>query len=151
MTPVNWKKLSWWVGVLVLLAALAAPELGAGQHSVSARIQEPFEFNGEAFEAGTLTVREVSHYNPGTTLNEIWIDGRCWGLMLADVSHDTASPQANDRILFERNAAGQLVLVGFAYHNQPAREFYSYKTAATGGRWSSPRPRPTESVVVTMH
>ena len=29
MTAVNWKKLSWWVGVLVLLAALAAPELAA--------------------------------------------------------------------------------------------------------------------------
>jgi len=41
MTPVSWKKLSWWVGVLVLLAALAAPELAAAQHSVSATIQEP--------------------------------------------------------------------------------------------------------------
>ena len=27
MTTINWKKLSWWVGGLILLAALAAPEL----------------------------------------------------------------------------------------------------------------------------
>ncbi|NIM00012.1 MAG: hypothetical protein GTO30_15800 [Acidobacteria bacterium] len=138
MTIVNWKKLSWWVGVLVLLAALAAPELSAAQRSVSAEISESFEFNGEAFQPSKLTVREVSQYNPGTTLNEIWIDGRCWGLMLADVSRAAADPGSDDRILFERNAAGRLVLVGFAYHGEAAREFYGYDELATGGRWSSP-------------
>lgn len=151
MTTVNWKKLSWWVGVFVLLAALAAPELAAGQHSVRATIPEPFEFNGEAFGPGTVTVREVSYYNPATTLNEIWVDARCLGLMLADVTGDAASPGADDRILFERSAAGNLVLVGFAYHDQPAAKFYGYETAATGGRWSSPAARVTEGVAVALH
>ena len=150
MTTVNWKKLSWWVGGLVLLAALAAPELAAGQHSVSATIQEPFEFNGEVFGPSAVTVREVSHYNPATTLNEIWVDNRCLGLMLADVSRSPSSRAADDRIIFERSAAGHLVLVGFAYHDQPAREFYGYETAATGGRWSSPSERTMKSVAVVL-
>ena len=151
MTTVNWKKLSWWVGVLVLLAALAAPELAAGQHSVRATIPEPFEFNGEVFGPSTVSVREVSHYNPGTTLNEIWVDGRCLGLMLADVSRAVDSPGTDDRFLFERGTAGNLVLVGFAYHDQSAVKFYGYETASTGGRWSSPAERSTERVAVVLH
>ena len=147
-TSVDWKKLSWWIGVLVLLAALAAPDLAAAQHSVHAAITESFEFNGETFDAGNVTVRELSHYNPGTTLNEIWVDGRCLGLMLADVSATEVSPVNDDRLLFERNPSGNLVLVGFAYHGQPDREFYGFENAATGGRWSSPPTRLTESVAV---
>jgi len=150
MATVNWKRLSCWVGGLVLLAALAAPELTAGQHSVSATIQEPFEFNSEIFGPGALTVREVSHYNPATTLNEIWIDNRCLGLMLADVSHSSSSRAASNRIIFERSAAGRLVLIGFAYRGQPAREFYGYETATTGRRWSSPSKRSMESVAVVL-
>jgi hypothetical protein len=151
MTTVNWKKLSWWVGVLVLLAALAAPELSAAQHSVRATIPEAFEFNGEVFGPGTVAVREVSQYNPGTTLNEIWVDGRCLGLMLADVSRTAASLGSDDQILFERGPAGNLVLVGFAYRDRPVAEFYGYETATTGGRWSSPAERLTESVAVARH
>ncbi len=113
-------------------------------------IQEPFEFNGEAFGPGTVTVRELSYYNPGTTLNEIWVDGRCLGLMLADVSRSPSSRGAGDRIIFERSAVGHLVLVGFAYRDQPAREFYGYETAATGGRWSSPSERFAEGVAVVL-
>ena len=151
MPAVNWKKLSWWVGILVFLAAIAAPEFAAGQHSVSATIQEPFEFNGETFAPGQLTVREVSHYNPATTLNEIWVDGRCLGIMLADVSDVPAGPKADDRMLFERAASGNLVLVGFAYGDQPEREFYGYETAAAGGRWSSPAARFAEGVAAALH
>ncbi len=150
MMTINWKKLSWWVGGLVLLAALAAPELAAEQHSVSATIQEPFEFNGEVFGPGAVSVREISDYNPATTLNEIWVDGRCLGLMLADVSRSPSNRGIDDRMIFERSAAGHLVLVGFAYRNQPAREFYGYETAATGGRWSSPSERSTERVAVVL-
>lgn len=150
MTTFNWKKLSWWVGGLVLLAALATPGFAAGQHSVSAMIQETFEFNGKVFGPSTVTVREVSHYNPATTFNEIWVDGRCLGLMLAAVSRASANPGADDRIIFERRAAGNLVLVGFAYHDQPVREFYGFDTAATGGRWSSPAERFVESVAVVL-
>lgn len=148
MMTVNWKKLSWWIGVLVLIATLAAPEIAAAQHSVNATITEPFEFNGEVFDSGKVTVRELSHYNPGTTLNEIWIDGRCLGLMLADVASSDARPESNDRILLERSAAGHLVLVGFAYHDQAAREFYGYEAAVSGGRWSAPTTRVAESVAV---
>ncbi len=151
MTTFNWKKLSWWVGGLVLLAALATPGFAAGQHSVSAMIQETFEFNGEVFGPSTVTVREVSHYNPGTTMNEIWVDSRCLVLMLAAVSRASASPGADDRIIFERRAAGNLVLVGFAYHDQSAVKFYGYETASTGGRWSSPAGRSTERVAVVLH
>jgi hypothetical protein len=149
-TSVNWKQLSWWIGVLVLLATLAAPELAAGQHSVNATIPEPFEFNGEAFDAGQVTVRELSHYNPGTTLNEIWVDDHCLGVMLAAVSAEEVGPGSNDRILFERAPSGSLVLIGFAYHGQPDREFYGFENATTGGRWSSPPTRHTEGVAVAL-
>jgi len=151
MTTVDWKKLSWWIGGLVLLATLAAPELAAGQHSVSATIQESFEFNGELYGPGAVSVREVLDYNPATTLNEIWVGKRCLGLMLADISRSPSSRGTGNRMIFERSVAGHLVLVGFAYRDQPAREFYGYETAATGGRWSPPAERTVERIAAVMH
>jgi len=142
---VNWKHFSWWVGGLALLATLAAPNVAAAQRTVVAMIQEPFEVNGQRYDAGAVAVRQVSHYNPATTLNEIWVEHRCLGLMMADAS-DTTGLGGDDRMIFQRNPSGQLVLVGFAYRNQPEREFYGYETAATGGRWSAPAQQPVESI-----
>jgi hypothetical protein len=137
MPMVRWTRLSWWILGLALVAALAAPEMAAAGRTVTATLGEPFEINGESFGGGELTLREVSSYNPTMTLNEVWVGERCLGLMLAD-SVQGAAPGSEDRIIFERNDLGRLVLVGFAYRNRTEHEFYNYHVASSGGRWSAP-------------
>lgn len=147
MPTLRWTKLSWWVLGLALLAALAAPDLAAAGHAVTAVMDEPFEINGELFHGGAVTLREVSSYNPSTTLNEVWVGERCLGLMLANAVRD-ALPSSTDRIVFERSVAGQLVLVGFAYRDRTECAFYNFRTAADGGRWSAPAQRAASGVAL---
>ena len=135
-------RLGWIIGGLVLLAALAAPELEAAERSVHANMDEPFQINGDVYEAGRVTLREIGHYNPQTTMNEVWVGGTCLGLMLAE---RTAAPVTNsdDRLMFERDYNGTLMLVGFAYRGERTHEFYQYEGVADGGRWSQPMRRTT--------
>ena len=123
MPTVRWTRLSWWILGLALIAALAAPDVAAANRTVTATMAEPFEINGELFRGGELKLREVSAYNPSTTINEVWVDERCLGLMLAGSSRGTR-PGTTDRIIFERNDTGRLILVGFAYRDQDECEFY---------------------------
>ena len=144
MRTLNWKQLAWWACGLALLAALTAPELAAAERTVGALVQEPFEVNDRLFDAGAVKIRELKSYNPTTTMTEIWVEGHCLGVMLADVSM-TPNHENDDSLIFKRNAAGHLVLVGFAYRNQPSRELYGFVEAATGRRWSAPAERSVES------
>jgi hypothetical protein len=137
MPMVRWNRLSWWILGLALAAALAAPDLAAAERAVTATMDEPFEFNGELFDGGELTLRELSSYNPAMTLNEVWVGENCLGVMLAG-SSPGATRGNEDRIIFERNDLGRLVLVGFAYRDQKECSFYNYTVASSGGRWSAP-------------
>ena len=134
MPALGWKRISWWIGGLIALAVLTAPDLAAAEHRVTATVQEPFEVNGELFPSGRVVLREISDYTPATTFNEVWINGHCLGLMLADVS-STPNASEQDRVIFERAPTGTLVLVGFAYRGQPQRTFYGYAELT---RWSPP-------------
>lgn len=134
------QRLGWVIGGLVLVAALAAPELQAAERSVHANLDEPFLINGDVYDAGRVTLREVGDYNPRTTMNEVWVGETCLGLMLAE---RTSAPvtHSNDRLLFERDYNGTLMLVGFAYRGERTHEFYRYEAVANGGRWSQPMRR----------
>src|SRR6185295_3979913 len=77
-------KRSWLITAgLVLGAAALAPKSFAGGPRLVAQIDEPFEVNGQLFPAGKLSLREVSSYTPVSTLNELQVDGRCLGMVLA--------------------------------------------------------------------
>ena len=112
-----------------MIAALAAPEIQADERSVHVVLNEPFEINGERFDAGRVSLREVSRYTPQTTMNEIWVDETCLGLMMADAS-DSIGRTSDDRILFERDADGTLLLVGFAYRGERTHEFNGRRATA---------------------
>ena len=104
----RWTRLSWLILGLVLIAALAAPEIAAADRTVSETLEEPFEVNGEVFRSGELTVRKLSSYNPATTLNEVWVDTRCLGVMLADASAESV-PGTADRLVLLGGHRAQLI------------------------------------------
>ena len=119
MTRPN-RKLWWTVVVLAALAALFAPPAVAGDRLV-AHLDEPFEIAGETFDGGTLSVRPVHIYSPVATLNEVCVDQRCLGLMVA--RERVAEPATRDELIFTRAASGVLVLRGLALAGQPERDF----------------------------
>ena len=130
-------QLGWIVIALAVLAGLFAPESAAAGHRVAARLAQPFEVNGQFFSHGELAVREIASYNPTTTLNEVWVNDRCLGLLLAAGSASVSSG-SDDTLIFERAAQGHLVLVGFAYRGKGMNELYQFRMASDGGRWLSP-------------
>lgn len=115
--------LTWVVAAL----ALHSPARGAGPRLVT-RVAEPVEINGELYAAGELSIREVGALSPTVTLNEVCAGGECVGLLPAQ-TESGATPSAGDAVVFEPSGRGHLVLVGFTYRGQSAREFACPRTA----------------------
>jgi hypothetical protein len=98
------------IAVLVLIVAGLAPEARAAGTRLAARIDEPFEVNGERFAGGLLTLREFRAYSPIATMSEVWVDDTCVGIFISPRREAAAS--AADEIVFARSRRGHLVLVG---------------------------------------
>jgi len=108
---------------LVLLVGFVAPPLPASERVVTARIDEPFEYDGQVYPSGKLSVRQLGEFNPVATLNEIRVEGRSLGVALARA--ETHGPTATrNEMIFERNARGRLVLVSVALAGEPVRKLY---------------------------
>jgi hypothetical protein len=118
--------LAW--GLAVLLPH--PPAQGAG-HRLVTRVTEPVEINGELYPAGELSIREVGALSPTVTLNEVHAGGECLGLLPARTGHG-GPPSSGDAVVFEPSDRGHLVLVGFTYRGQSAREFACPRTAPGG-------------------
>lgn len=120
---------------LAVIVLLAAPAALAEEGRLVVHLGESFEVNGQLYPAGTLSVRELSAYNPASTLNEIWIDNECIGVLLASSSPAVI---AEDVVNFERSPAGHLVLTGFAYRGEAVQHLYQFRVEASGPRWLAP-------------
>ena len=104
MKQVGWVRLAVIVVALAALAAVMAPSTrGGGHHRLVARIDQPFAINERLFPAGEISIRQMQRYSPSATLNQIWIDGECLGVFLAEVlagddgpSRTTASTSTGD-------------------------------------------------------
>lgn len=128
---------------LATLIALAAPAAFAEQGRLVVRLGESFEVNGQLYPAGMLSLRELSSYNPASTLNEIWIDNECIGVLLAS---DTGSETGGEDVVnFERGPRGHLVLTGFAYRGKPVHALYGFRVEAGGPRWLAPNELPPDA------
>jgi hypothetical protein len=99
--------------VAVFAALLLTPTL-AGTDRFVAKIGEPFEIDHQVYPAGTLTIKTVRDYTPGSTLNEVWVGKECLGVMLAKQDRSSGAVSERDSVEFRRSSAGHLVLVGFA-------------------------------------
>lgn len=113
---------------------------------VTARINEPIEFNGETYPAGTVQISEIQDYSPGATLNEIRVGGEWVGMVIARTVE--GAPEADRAsLVFTRNAAGTLVLEGMAMRNQPERRFMGFRSVDGQGEWYMPRQPAGTSLV----
>ena len=113
------------IGLCALCAVFAQSADAAGQR-IMVQISEPFEIDGELFPAGTVTVREVSDYNPRATINEVWVDNRCLGI-LPGLERPSESQQDVDSLFFKRER-GHLVLIGVSFRGGPVRDLHSFRT-----------------------
>ena len=104
------------LGLLVL--AMSTPALADGQR-LTAHVSEPFVVNGHEYPAGRLLLRSVARYNPTATIDEIWAGRDCLGMLVA-VRHRAAENSDRDSVLFERDASGRLVLVGYVLRSEGA-------------------------------
>lgn len=131
----------------VALAFLATPEAVAASHKVMARLEEPFEINGELYPGGQLAVRQLRSYNPSSTFVEVWVDDDCLGVLLAA---GTSVGERNDEssLIFERGRRGHLVLVGFAYRGGAQHEFYQFRVDARGAHWVAPSEREEHNELI---
>jgi hypothetical protein len=102
------------VSVLALLAAITAPGADAATQGIRARVEEPFEVQGRMFPPSDISIQELSDYNPTLSLNKVCVAGECLGLLLAETSKSEAADDEH-ALLFEREADGHLVLVGYSY------------------------------------
>jgi hypothetical protein len=130
----NWKATALIAGLLVVIVSLSAPTRGADQRHLVATIEEPFEFNGELYPPGRLSVREIRDFTPTRWLSEIWVGHECLGLFEAALTTADGRERRNT-MTFERTREGHLRLVGFSKAGQGEPLAYRFLTAR------SPDPR----------
>ena len=137
MKQVGWVRLALIVVALATLAAVMAPSASGGEHHrLVARMDQPFAVNDRLFEEGQITILQVRRYSPSATLNQIWIDGECLGVFLAEVLSGGEEPKGHS-LHFDRDSEDRLVLAGFAFGGERARAFYRFRTVTSGGRWTT--------------
>jgi hypothetical protein len=110
------KLLPFAVAAAVLFAA--GPAL-AGARLV-AQIDEPFEINGETFDAGRIMLREMQSFSPIVMIHEVAIDGRSVGMVMSHPG-STTTPAERDELIFTRATEGHLVLTAVAFAGEPQR------------------------------
>jgi hypothetical protein len=130
------------VVALVVLVGFLAPSVPAAGQKLVVRVSEPFEVSGQLYPAGELSLRELQAYSPVATLNEIRVDGKSLGVVLA---RDQANPAraTRDEVIFERSERGHLVLASVALKGHPVRKLYRLGQGDDSGTWqavSQPQP-----------
>jgi len=119
----SWKQFAWIVAGLALLTVIFAPPGEAGSRRITLQMAEPYEIDGQLYPAGELSLRELSAYNPTTTLNELWVDNECLGLRVADTLPDRHKSDS-DMLIFTRDPrSGNLILEGVAFRGESSRGF----------------------------
>lgn len=132
---------------MAVVAALFSPAVVAGGDRLQVRLEQPFRVNGENFPSGTITVKTIRDYNPSTTLQEVWVDGHCLGMMMAAKRAATDDEAPRDVLHFQRGDDGRLVLVGFATRNEREANLYHYTRVAGKNRWAAPE-QPTDTILI---
>jgi hypothetical protein len=123
------------VTLAVLAGALAPPVQAEGPRWV-ARIDEPFEVGGQIFPPGELSLRQVLTYSPVATLNEVRVDGRSLGFVLARCEA-SAAPAIRNELIFQRSESGHLVLAFVALRGQEVRQVYHLGEGEHAGTWQA--------------
>lgn len=120
-------RLASWAVISACIALAVASAAHAHGPRLVVRLNEPFEVNGRSYPGGLLMLRSVAHYNPAASLDEVWVDNECLGLWVASKS-PRPKASSHDSVLFERNALGRLVLVGYNLRGSRTDTAYRYRS-----------------------
>lgn len=118
-----------WFGPLLLGLAIVGSFLPAcaGGGRLAVEVSEPFIVGGEEVPPGSLSVRHVSRLSPVASLDEVWVDGRCLGVLLASRSR-TESRKTPESVVFTRDDRGRLVLAGYSLIRGGQTDLYRFAT-----------------------
>ena len=109
-----------------LIALVFASTVDAQGPRLVVRLDEPFEVRGQVYPGGSLMLRPVTDFNPSASIDEVWVDNESLGLLVASKTSGTRS-SSHDSVLFERNAQGRLVLVGYNLRGNGTGASYRYR------------------------
>jgi len=112
-----------WMIVLALtaLVVLLAPDSQAASPRLVVQMDEAFEINGTLYPPGELSVRPLGDYNPVTSLNEIRVDGKFIGVVMAQREPSSAIV-ADDSLVFRRSSRGHLELHSIALQGESPQQ-----------------------------
>lgn len=126
----RWTVLGAILTVALAGAAMVAPAIAAGPRLV-ARMTEPFLVGDHLCQPGTVTLRAGTAYYPGSTIDELWMGTDFLGFWVADGKRNE-SRSGRDSLVFERNRAGRLVLVGYVLRGDRADTAFRYRGTSFG-------------------
>ena len=129
-----------WAVVVALTAIVVCftPDARAESDRLVAHIGEAYEVNGQVFPPGELSVKTIRDVSPVATLNEIRVNGRSLGMLLAQqVPNEVA--ELHDGLVFRRAAEGHLVLEAVAFEGEPLRMLFDYRSdCGPKAQWCAP-------------
>lgn len=130
------------IGVLLVLATPIHAASGPG--CVRVALEEPVELpDGTIHPAGDLSLCIGAHLSPVTSLQRVSVGGMPVGILLSRRGVSDGPATAQPSVLFNRNAAGQLHLVGYAWPSGATNRTYLLRDPAQGAR----RPRYDVSIL----
>jgi hypothetical protein len=113
----------------LLLAALALSTVAlADGERLVVNVPEAFEIDGRVFPSGNLSLTQVREFTPGTMLHKISVGKDSLGLMMAH-RRSIESHVPADALVFQRNARGNLELLGYVLEGHVGGEIYVYVTS----------------------
>ena len=116
----------------VAFAAIGStpPAFASGDRLV-VNVPEPFQVSGRMFPAGPVTLRHLGDYTPSTAIDRLNVANGCIGMMLAERETDEPGDLLAPSLVFERDAAGHLVLVGYTTGDTPDGRLYLFRAPGT--------------------
>jgi hypothetical protein len=141
---INASSWRWIVSVSITAAALAAslPAVAApGDTCVSAKVSAPFWLpDGVLHPAGTLMLCSVREFSPVANLHRLAVDGRPVGMFLSRKGIAEGRGALAPEVVFERDGAGNLKLLG-----------YSVPTRGRSIAYRLPPARPARDAVAVVY
>ena len=100
---------------LVLLTLMQPAQAATRGECVTAVVESPFRLpDGSLYPAGTLTLCDYGTFSPVDTLHRILVGGSSVGLFRSRRRNAEGSSMAFPEVLFNRDADGNLELIGYA-------------------------------------
>jgi len=120
-----WGRAAWVFAGMAMATLLTAPAAAATDQPVRFEVPGPFRVGNQGFDAGVISVHNISTYTPSTSLLEVWVNGECLGLLTAHRSVSEVPP-VHPEALFHRDEDGRLEMIGFQMTGRPNGTTYRF-------------------------